>query len=116
MRNVSMFGWALIFCACVIPGFASSHEHEHEEQSKPAPQTESLFNITDNWTTSNGQEFHLDALGGNPSVIAMIYSSCKDVFPLIVEDMKKIERHLPSAQAGKVHFAVFSFDPARPEC
>jgi protein SCO1 len=109
MRKVSRFMWAMFFLAGAMPALA----HTHETQATPVPQSESLFNITDDWTTSDGKPFQLHELGGNPSVIAMIYTSCRDICPLIVADMKKIERHLPATQVGKVHFAVFSFDPER---
>lgn len=109
MRKVSKFICAMLLLASPIPAFA----HTHEAQTTPAPKSESLFNITDTWITSDGKPFQLTELSGNPSVIAMIYTSCKDVCPLVVEDMKKIERRLPASQVGKVHFAVFSFDPER---
>ncbi len=109
MRKVTKFIWTMALVACAIPAVA----HMHEEQTTPVPKSESLFNITDSWTTSNGKQFHLNELSGNPSVIAMIYTSCKDICPLIVEDMKRIERRLPAARAGKVNFAVFSFDSER---
>jgi len=43
----------------------------------------------------------------------MIYTSCKDICPLIVEDMKKIETSIALITSGKSRFAVFSFDPER---
>ena len=113
MKTISGFVCAMFLVACSMPVVAHDHEHHHEAQAAPMPQSESLFNITDTWVTSDGKPFHLSELGGNPSVIAMIYTSCKDVCPLVVEDMKKIERNLPAALSGKVRFAVFSFDPDR---
>ncbi len=109
MKKVFKFIWVMFFLTCAIPVFA----HTHEAQTTSIPQSESLFNITDTWTTSDGKPFHLNELSGNPSIIAMIYTSCKDVCPLIVEDMKKIVRSLPASQVGKVHLAAFSFDPER---
>lgn len=113
MKTISRFVCAIFLVACAMPAVAHDHEHHHEAQAAPVPLSESLFNITDTWVTSDGKPFHLSELGGSPSVIAMIYTSCKDVCPLIVEDMKKIERNLPASLSGKVHFAVFSFDPDR---
>lgn len=108
MKKILEIMWSILFFVCSIPAIA----HTHDTQAAP-PQTESLFNITDTWTTSDGKPFHLDDLKGGPSVIAMIYTSCKDVCPLTVEDMKRIERSLPTTLSKKVHFAVFSFDPDR---
>ena len=109
MKKILISKWFLLLFACAIPAFA----HTFEMESSTEPQSESVFNIPDTWTTSDDKPFHLVELKGEPTVIAMIYTSCKDICPLIVEDMKKIERHLPASQSGKVHFAVFSFDPDR---
>lgn len=110
MKTISMCKWAvLVMLACAVPGLA----HSHAVEPAGEPQSESLFNLTDTWTTSDGKPFHLADLKGGPSVIAMIYTSCQEICPFIVEDMKKIERSLPPGQADRVHFAVFTFDPDR---
>lgn len=110
MKNISICKWAVLaFLVCAAPGLAYSHEVVPAGE----PQSASLFNLTDTWTTTDDKPFHLADLKGGPAVIAMIYTSCKDICPFIVEDMKKIERSLPPAQADKVHFVVFTFDPDR---
>lgn len=109
MKNISAITWLLLPLVFSMPAFA----HNHQAEPAAEHQSDSLFNITDTWTTSNEKPFHMAELEGGPAVIAMIYTSCKDICPLIVEDMKKIERLLPPEQAEKVHFAVFSFDSDR---
>jgi SCO1/SenC len=42
----------------------------------------------------------------------MGYTTCKDICPAIVADMMWIEKHLPPAEADRVRFVFFSFDPA----
>jgi len=110
MKTISTIKWALLLLSFSIAAFAHTHqtdEHAAEHQS------DSIFNITDTWTTSDDKPFHLAELNGSPTVIAMIYTSCKDVCPFIVEDMKKIERQLSASQAEKVRFAVFTLDSDR---
>jgi protein SCO1/2 len=106
--------------ACSSPAFAENHEHHHHQHetmlSTPGistASTDSVFNITDNWTTADGKTFQLSKLGGKPTVVAMIYTSCQYVCPLTIQNIKRIERSLSATQAGKVNFAVFSFDPQR---
>jgi len=101
--------------ACNSPAFADDHEHEHHPQQSAAsaPSTDSIFNITDNWTAANGNTFQLGALGGKPTVIAMVYTSCQYVCPLTVQNIKRIERSLGAAKAANVNFALFSLDPER---
>lgn len=105
-----------LLLACSAPAFAENHEHHQHHQHETtlsAPSTDSVFNINDQWTDANGKTFQLSKLGGKPTVIAMIYTSCQYVCPLTVQNIKRIERSLTEAQAGKVNFALFSFDPER---
>lgn len=104
-----------LLLACSSPAFADNHEHHHHghETTLSAPSTDSVFNITDNWTAADGKIFQLSKLGGKPTVVAMVYTSCQYVCPLTVQNIKRIERSLNAAQAGKVNFALFSFDPQR---
>jgi len=97
------------------PAFADNHEHHRHPQqtAASAPSTDSVFNITDNWTAANGSTFQLSALGGKPTVIAMVYTSCQYVCPLTVQNIKRIERSLGAAQAANTNFALFSLDPER---
>ncbi len=104
-----------LLMACSAPAFAENHEHHHHqhETKLSAPSTDSVFNINDQWTDANGKTFQLSKLGGKPTVIAMVYTSCQYVCPLTVQNIKRIERSLNATEAGKVNFALFSFDPER---
>jgi len=101
-----------LILACSYPAFAADHEHHHHPQQAAvaAASTDSVFNITDNWTAANGNSFQLSALGGKPTVIAMVYTSCQYVCPLTVQNIKRVERTLSAANAN---FALFSLDPER---
>lgn len=101
--------------ACNYAAFADDHAHHHQPQTTAvlAPSTDSVFNISDTWTAANGDSFQLNALGGKPTVIAMVYTSCQYVCPLTVQNIKRIERSLNTAQAANVNFALFSLDPER---
>ncbi len=104
-----------LILACNSPAFADNHEHHHhpQEASIAALSSDSIFNITDNWTAANGNSFQLSTLGGKPTVIAMVYTSCQYVCPLTVQNIKRIERSLGAAEAANVNFALFSLDPER---
>ena len=73
----------------------------------------SIYNLESVWMRQDGVKIHLDSLQGRPLIVAMVYTSCTEICPLIVEDMKKIEAALPPQIRDKVGFALFSFDPAR---
>lgn len=109
-----------IVLTCLLAGLAfqssaAAHDHDHSAEVKKivAPKSESLFNINDVWTSSEGKQVQLSQFSGKPTVIAMVYTSCQYVCPMIVSDMQKIEKSLSKAENGKVNYAVFSFDPDR---
>jgi protein SCO1/2 len=75
-----------------------------------APSGASLFNLDSKWTTQDGSAIPLAAFAGRPAIVAMGYTTCKDICPAIVADMMWVEKHLPQGSAEKVRFAFFSFD------
>ena len=70
--------------------FAHEHEHGGEAKKIAAPKTDSVFNINDVWTSSEGKPVQLSQLNGKPTVIAMVYTSCQYVCPMIVSDMQRL--------------------------
>jgi len=100
---------------CSYPAYADNHEHHHhpQESAITAPSTDSIFNLNDTWNAANGNTFQLNTFSGKPTVMAMVYTSCQYVCPLTVQNIKRIERTLNSAQAANVNFALFSLDPER---
>ena len=73
----------------------------------------SLYNLNSTWTTDSGQELKLSALHGRLQVMALFFTSCQHSCPLIVNDMKAIEKALPAKLRGKVDFLLVSIDPDR---
>jgi protein SCO1/2 len=78
----------------------------------PGPTGASLYNLDQTWTSEEGARTPLRALAGKPVVLAMGYTTCKNICPAIVADMMWIEKHLMPAEAEHVRFAFFSLDPA----
>lgn len=48
---------------------------------------------------------------GQPQVVAMFYTSCPYVCPLIIDGAKAIERGIPAAQRPQLGFLLISLDP-----
>ncbi len=71
----------------------------------------SIYNLSTQWTTQDKREIKLEAFRGHPVVIAMIYTSCKDACPLLVSDMKMIEKETPTDKLTNIKFVLASFDP-----
>jgi len=96
----------------MIAGAAFSHDHTLPamESGGALPGT-SIYNLTSVWTSSDGKAVSLKELAGKPVVIAMAYTSCKDICPLIVADMMAIEDQIAKQNIHDVQFAFASIDP-----
>jgi protein SCO1/2 len=70
----------------------------------------SLYDLESKWATQDGASVALSSFAGKPVILAMGYTTCKDICPAVVANMMWIEKHLPSDAAGRVRFAFFSFD------
>jgi protein SCO1 len=100
---ISFFPW---------PAGVSAHDHDHVMRSlEPLPGT-SIYNLTSSWTNQDGKRATLEPLRGAPVVIAMGYTRCKDICPMIVADMVAIEDRAKEASLKGIHFAFFSLDSA----
>jgi protein SCO1/2 len=73
----------------------------------------SLYTLDATWTSDVGREIKLEKLRGRPQVVALFFTNCEHSCPLIVADMKRIEKDLPMSVRGKVDFLLVSIDPAR---
>jgi protein SCO1/2 len=75
------------------------------------PAGTSLYNLDSKWTSADGKTMTLaQALGRKKAVLAMIYTGCSALCPVIVERMKAIEEALPEAERPRVRFVLFSLD------
>jgi protein SCO1/2 len=110
----------LIFLLCFTIGFfpwpanVSAHDHVHMapmNASEPLSGT-SIYNLTSVWTSKDGKPAKLESLRGQPVVVAMAYTSCKDICPMIVADMVAIEDRAKEASLKGIRFAFFSLDAA----
>ncbi|MBI3992544.1 MAG: SCO family protein [Candidatus Lambdaproteobacteria bacterium] len=106
--------------ALLLPGLLLAHgsAHRGSEELPPAPRPaafadHSIYQLGSLWWNDRGAQQPLSALRGRPVVLAMLYTSCENTCPVLVEDMKRIERALAPAELRGVTFALFSYDPAR---
>ena len=73
----------------------------------------SLYQLDAKWTSDVGREVKLEVLRGRPQIIALFFTNCEHSCPLIVSDMKAIEKALPRSLREKVDFLLVSIDPER---
>lgn len=71
----------------------------------------SIFNLTSQWHTEEGESIQLKDLKGKTLVVVMIYTSCKAACPRLVADMRHIEADIPDGKLKDIQFVFVSIDP-----
>ena len=74
---------------------------------------DSLYQLTLPLTDQDGKTVDWSARRGKPQLVAMFYTSCKFICPLIVDSGKAIERQLDAKQQQKLGILLISMDPKR---
>lgn len=73
---------------------------------------ESIYNITDTFTTQDQKKVSLKDFTGAPTVMAMIFTHCTYACPRLTADIQNIESKL-GKNSEKVNFVLVSFDSER---
>ena len=79
---------------------------------------DSIMQMNDKFVAQDGKEFTLsDRRGsnrqGHPQVVALFYSSCKYVCPLMIDSTKAVEKALTAAELAQLRVLFVSMDPKR---
>lgn len=101
MKKYIVFLLALVF-------FVSCKEQPKVVEELPS---DSIFNLTSNWQDQNGKDLKLADLRGKTLVVVMIYTTCKSACPILVSDMKKIEKEIDPTVLKDVNLVLVSIDP-----
>lgn len=100
-----------VLLACALSLFVTTGS---AAPAVPAPLPgDSLYQLDIPLTDQTGRRFALRDLRGRPQLVAMFYTSCRYVCPLIIDTLKATEHALPEALQPRVSVLVVSFDPER---
>ena len=78
----------------------------------PLPR-DSVYQLPLALTDQHGRRTDWRSRRGKPQVVAMFYSSCRYICPLIIEGGKAVDRSLTPAQRSGLGVLLISMDPAR---
>ncbi len=82
-------------------------------ESKGAFPDESIFHLEASWKTHDSKDIQLKDLSGKPTVVAMVYTSCKYACPMITNQVMKVRKKLSKKNQDKVRYLLVSFDTLR---
>jgi protein SCO1/2 len=82
-------------------------------QSARALPSDSVYQLPLVLTDQHGKARDWTQRRGRPQLVAMFYSNCRFICPLIIESGKAVQRQLSPAQQAKLGVLYISMDPAR---
>lgn len=74
---------------------------------------DSVYQLPVRLTDQSGNAWAWSARRGRPQIVAMFYTSCQYICPLIVDSGKSIERTLTPSERARIGILLVSMDPAR---
>lgn len=74
---------------------------------------DSVYLVDDVLSDQAGRSFTLAEGRGKPRLVAMFYTSCRYICPLIVDSAKGVEHTLTPAERERIGILLVSLDPAR---
>ncbi|MCX7032593.1 MAG: SCO family protein [Arenimonas sp.] len=101
MKSLSWRLLALLMLALPLPSVAA------------ALPGDSVYLLGDAFSDQAGKPFTLADRSGKPQLVAMFYTSCRYVCPLIVDSAKGVEHALTPAERARLGVLLISMDPAR---
>lgn len=78
----------------------------------PLPR-DSVYQLPLRLIDQHGKSWDWRSKRGKPQVVAMFYTSCQYICPLIVDSGKAVEHALPPADRDRLGILLISMDPAR---
>ncbi|MGH8061950.1 MAG: SCO family protein [Pseudoxanthomonas sp.] len=82
--------------------------------TRPAPlPRDSVYQLPVRLTDQDGKRFAWASRRGKVQLVAMFYTSCQYICPLIVDSGKAVERELAPAERGRLGILLVSMDPKR---
>jgi protein SCO1/2 len=74
---------------------------------------DSVYRFDATLSDQSGASFRLSARRGRPLLVAMFYTSCRYVCPLIIDSAKGVEHALSESERKQLGIVLISLDPAR---
>lgn len=99
----------LLILALLLPIAAGTFAAPTQEP----PPKDSIYQLPLRLTDQNGRTWSWAEKRGKPQVVAMFYTSCQYICPLIVESGKAVEHALTPVERGRIGILLISIDPAR---
>lgn len=105
--------WLLaVFLVVCCPYSAQALADQESAENASLPE-KSLYHLRSQWKNQDMKSVGLASLQGQPVIMAMVYTQCKEACPMILHVMMQIEEDLFSNASPPIKFVLVSFDSQR---
>jgi protein SCO1/2 len=109
MKNV-----LLLVAALALPAAASAADaHENLPAGEAVQTGDSIYLLGGKWETHDGKSISLESFQGRPVLISMFYATCPHACPMLISDLKRVEKAVPEALRKDLQVVLVTFDPDR---
>lgn len=108
----SIFRRLLAAALLAAVSFASAAALAQSAAARPLPR-DSIYHLPAVLIDQHGKSADWRAHRGRPQMVAMFYTSCRYICPLIVDSAKGIEHALTPVERARLGILLISMDPAR---
>ncbi len=105
-----LFAIAMLLSGGVVSAGLLASDASAAGKTAPLP-ADSLYQLSLPLTDQDGHTANWGTRRGKPQLVAMFYTSCQYICPLIVDSGKAIERQLDAKQRNKLGILLISMDP-----
>jgi protein SCO1/2 len=89
-----------------------SERHASAARGDDAVSDRSLYQLEAVWTTDRNETLKLVDLRGRYTILALIFTRCSGVCPLLVQQMRVFGASLPADIRSRTRFVAITIDPA----
>jgi len=112
---------ALAALALLVSAPAAAHDGHHAghegHSTLPAGKVsqtgDSIYVLGGAYTDQDGKQVVLAQLAGKPVLITMMYATCPHACPMLISDIKRMEKALPAEVRKELRVVLVTFDPDR---
>ncbi|MEO6233603.1 MAG: SCO family protein [Thermomonas sp.] len=105
-----LFAIAMLLAGGVVSAGLLASDASAAGKTAPLP-ADSLYQLSLPLTDQDGHTANWGTRRGKPQLVAMFYTSCQYICPLIVDSGKAIEHELNATQRNKLGILLISMDP-----
>ncbi|MFA0813694.1 SCO family protein [Microbulbifer epialgicus] len=85
----------------------------HSSWSLAELPNDSVYHVESSWLDQNGSKLNISELQGKVQIISFVYTYCEHSCPVILANLRQIEKQIPTSEKLEVQFSLISLDPER---